>query len=338
MEEELKKELRQILKAVRILAPDSLVFAGQVTSPPVAENSAQQLPMDPRMLMTKHLERLLYQQCYCRRFTGEIDQRESPFSADTDFVKALSDANSSREYLNHGWRLIQQLPTGHFVAEKNGLTRLLFTGEFVSHTDQRDPVEEGTAISILRSRESTTMHKGFYFVFGEALGDDQDERDLLRFYWNVKSVGAPKLVSLLTNALNRFQLSFRFKILNNPIAYIRRDAAVLYLNKRFYHLAAELLSYVYQQIANELKPDTPLFSKRLAPGLGLAEEPTTDESFGQQRCRILAHALWSAYEKKIEDEESQLREISALLDENGIDSGSPHRNAGSNYNYEFPAE
>ena len=338
MEEELTKELRRILKAARILAPDSLVFAGQVTSPPVAEKFSQQTPMDPRLLMTQHLERLLYEQCYCRCFTGEIDQRESPSSADTDFVRELSDANSSREYLNRGWRLIQKLPTGHFVADKNGLTRFLFTGEFVSHADLRGPAEEGTPISIFRRRESTTMHKGFYFVFGEALGDDQDDRDLLRFYWNVKSAGAPKLVSLLTNALNRFQLSFRFKILNNPIAYIRRDAAVLYINKRFYHLAAELLSDVHRQIANELKPDTPLFSKRLAPGLGLAEEPTTDESFGQQRCRILAQALWSAYEKKIEDEESQLREISALLEENGIDSGCPYRNAGSNQDYPFKAQ
>jgi len=336
MEEEVTKQLSQILKAVKILAPDSLLFAGHIISPPVAGNSSQQPPADPRTLMTQHLEQLLYLQCYCRLFTGEIDHRQSPTNADSGFVKQLSDANGSREYLNRGWRLIQKLPTGHFVAEKNGLTRLLFTGEFVSHADLRGPAEQGTPISIFRPRESTTMHKGFYFVFGEALGDDHDDRDLLRLYWDVTAAGATKLVSLITNELNRFQISFRLKILNNPLAYIRRDAAVLYFNKRFYHLAAELVSDIHQQIANELKPDTPLFSKKLAPGLGLAEEPTTGESFGQQRCRILAHALWAAFEKKLDDEESQLREISTLLQENGIDSESPYRNAGSDQIYEFP--
>jgi len=330
MDEQLAKELRRILLGIKILTPDSLRFGDEITSSSPRE--------DPRAAMIQHLGRLLYLQCYCRRFTGEIDKREIQANPDSDFAKQLSAANGSREYLNRGWRIIRTLPTGHFVAEKNGLTRLLFTGEFISHADIRGPVEEGAPISIFRPRESTTMHPGFYYVFGEAVGDDQDEKDLLRFYWNIKAGGATELVSLMTRNLNRFQLPFRFKILNNPSAYIRRDAAILYLNRRFYHLAAELLSEIYQHLTDKLNPDTPLFSKKLAHGLGLAEEPTTGESFGQQRCRILAQALWSSYEKKIEDEESQLLEISDLLEENGIDSEFPYRNAGSNYNYEFRAE
>lgn len=330
MDEQLKKELHRILAALKILGPDSLVFGGEETAP-----SPQG---DARTAMIQHLGRLLYLQCYCRRFTGEIDKREIQSNPDDDFVKRLSAANSSREYLNRGWHIIKTLPTGHFVAEKNGLTRLLFAGEFISHADVRGTVEEGTPVSIFRPCESTTMHPGFYYVFGEAVGDDQDDRDLLRFYWNVKADGANELVSLLTRNLNRFQLPFRFKILNNPGAYIRTDAAILYLNRRFYHLAAELLSEIHHQLIDEINPDTPLFSKKLARGLGLGEEPATGESFGQQRCRILAQALWSSYEKKLEDEESRLCEISRLLEENGIDSAFPYRNARSNQDYSFEAQ
>ena len=330
MDEQLVKEVRRILAAIKIVVPDSLRFGGEATSPSQQE--------DARAAMIQHLGRLLYLQCYCRSFAGEIDKREIQSHPDDDFVKQLSAANSSREYLSRGWQIIRTLPSGHFVAEKNGLTRLLFAGEFISHADVRGPVEEAMPISIFRQRESTTMHPGFYYVFGEAVGDDQDERDLLRFYWNVRADGASKLVGLLTSSLNRFQLPFRFKILNNPKAFIRRDAGILYLNKRYYHLAAQLLTDIHNQLADQLNADTPLFSKKLAHGLGLAEEPITGESFGQQRCRILAQALWSSYEKNLEDEESQLREISDLLEENGIDSEFPYRNAGSNYNYEFPAE
>ena len=330
MEKQLTEELGRIFADTKILVPDSVHFGGEVTSPSSTE--------DARASMVQHLGQLLYIQCYCRRFSGKIDRREILSNSDAGFVKQLSDANTSREYLNRGWRVIRTLPTGHFVAEKNGLTRLLFAGEFISHSDVRGSVEDGTPISIFRPRESTTMHPGFYYVFGETLGDDQDERDLLRFYWNVRVDGAIKLVSLLTSRLNRFQLPFRFKILNNPKAFIRRDAAILYLNKRFYHLAAQLLSDIHNQLIDELNPDTPLFSKKLAHGLGLAEEPITGESFGQQRCRILAQALWSSYEKKLENDESKAREISRLLEENGIDSDFPYRNAGSNYDYEFTAE
>lgn len=335
MEEELTKELRRIFAAVKILAPDSMLVAGEVTSPAVDQDSSQQA-QDARSLMTQHLGRLLYLQCYCRRFNGDIDHREILASADDGFLRQLSDANNSRTHLNSGWRVMQKLPTGHFVAEKNGLTRLLFAGEFISHSDLRGPIEEGTPISVFRPRESTTMHPGFYFVFGETVADDQDDKDLLRFYWNINANGATQLVSLLTRSLNRFQLSFRLKILNNPAAYFRSDAAVLYLNKGFYHIAAELLSEVHHHLSNDLKPDVPLFSKKLAPGLGLAEEPRTGESFGQQRCRILAQAMWSSYEKKFEDEESQFRELSTLLQANGIDSEFPYRNAGSNQDYQFP--
>jgi hypothetical protein len=180
------------------------------------------------------------------------------------------------------------------------------------------------------------MHHGFYHVFGEALGDDQDDQELLRFYWNIKAEGGVKLVRLLTRSLNRFQLPFRLKILNNPATYIRADAAVLYLSSRFYHLAAELINNIHQQLTGQMDPDTPLFSKRLASGLGLAEEPKTGESFGQQRCRILARALWMAYEKKIEDDDSRLQEISTELQANGIDAEFPYRNIGSAEAYDFP--
>ncbi len=332
MQEELIKELDLILAGVKILAPDSLLFGGELMSPAIEQD-----PHDARMLMTTHLGSLLYLQCYCRRFTGEIDHREMLAITNPDFVKQLSDANNSREHLNPGWRVIKKLPTGHFVAEKNGLTRLLFAGEFISRADLKRPIEEGTPISIFSPRESTTMHPGFYYIFGETLGDDQDDTDLVRFYWNVRADGAPKLVSLLTNLLNRFQVPFRLKIVNNPNNYIRADAAVMYFNKRLYRLVSELVNNVLSEISTELNPETPLFSKKLAPGLGLGEEPMTGESFGQQRCRILAQAIWAAYEKNLVDEESQLREISTQLQANGIDPEFPYRNAGSDQDYKFPA-
>jgi len=328
MDEQLAKELRRILAGIKILAPESLLFAGEVTSPSRNE--------DARAAMIQHLGRLLYLQCYCRRFTGEIDKREIQANPDDDFVKHLSAANSGREYLNRGWRIIRTLSTGHFVAEKNGLTRLLFAGEFISHADVRGAVEEHTPVSIFRPRESTTMHPGFYYVFGEAVGDDQDEKDLLRFYWNINVDGAMDLVGLLTRRLNRFHLPFRFKILNNPGAYIRTDAAILYLNRRFYHLAAELLSEIHHHLVDRLNTHTPLFAKQLARGLGLGEEPTTGESFGQQRCRILAQALWIAFEKKLEDQEAVFEQLATQLEENGIDPNFPYRNVGSNSDYDFP--
>src|SRR5436305_14389954 len=62
-----------------------------------------------------------------------------------------------------------------------------------------------------------------------------------------------------------------------------------------YVLIVELLVDVYQAVKDNLKPETPLFTKRLAAGLGFAEDPGNGESFGMSRCRIVAEGLWSAY-------------------------------------------
>src|SRR6266446_5087093 len=73
---------------------------------------------------------------------------------------------------------------------------------------------EGANISILVARESRTMQPGFYFAFGEAVTDQQDDYSIVRFYWNIPDSLAPGLIRLITRRLNRFQVPFRFKCLS----------------------------------------------------------------------------------------------------------------------------
>ena len=320
MEEQLTNRLSRIVESVQILSPSSLSFAGLTST-------LDEPGSDHRRAIIQHLGQLLYLHCYCRNFTGVISTTimTSP-SADHDFVDQLSAANSSRDYLNRGWRLLKHMPTGHYVAEKNGMTRVLFAGEFVAHADIRGPVTAGTPISIFCPRESRTMHPGFYYVFGESIGDQQDDSGLLRLYWHLQAEGAVELVRLLTEHLNHFQIPFRLKVVNDPAGYDRTDAAVLYLNEKYFHTAKELIDDVHQRLLPRLDNDTPLFSKQLGFGLGLAEEPTTGESFGQQRCRLLAESLWSIYELGLKGAEEKVEQINKHFSANGFDLDFPHQN------------
>ncbi len=325
MEERLAEELQQIVRSIKRLSKTSLSFGGQVIS--CSDSDGE--PEGRSDLLVQQLGKLLYLHCYSRKFNGAITQAvtTSP-TADEQFLEQLSAANSSREHMDRGWRILRQLPTGHYIAEKNGLTRLLFAGEFISTNDIRGPVTDGTSISIFCPRESRTMHQGFYYIFGETLGDQLDDTGLLRFYWNIKAEGAIELVRLLTGQLNRFQLPFRLKVVNNPADYDRRDAAILYINERYYRVTSELLTKIHQQVTPWLNGDSPLFCKQLLPGLGMAEEPTTGESFGQQRCRILAKALC---EIGLEGEEMEV--IKKQFEINGLSLDYPYRNPGSNRSY-----
>jgi hypothetical protein len=332
MTEQLTADLLKIIRAVRILSDTSCTLAGRL----ISTGGPRQGSSEPAQnTLVEFLARQLYRQCYCRRFDGVLTEEPFLNEPDDEFVSTLSKANTSREYLERGWRAVRQLPTGHDVAEKNGLARVLSAGEFIADEDDGAAPLEGKSISLLWPRDSRTLHPGFYFVFGEAITDQQDDDKLLRFYWNVRADGAPRLVRLLTERLNRWQVPFRLKCLNSPSGYTRADAVVLYLNKRYYRLASELLAGIHEELKEHLRPETPLFSKQLADGLGLAEEPGNGESFGQQRCRVLAEGLWRAHERNLETDDERLAEVERQFASKGLRLDAAYLNPGSTDEYDF---
>src|ERR1700687_5023118 len=329
MQERLKQELPQILQALQILSPTSFSWAGTTVS---VGDLQQEQPPDPdeqKDLLIEHLVRQLYHHCYCRKFKADLIYQPVVPEPNEDFVNALSEANTTVERLDPGGHVLRRLPAEYYLVQKNDFIRAVGPAELISHDGPGVDLREGIAVNVLCRKESKTLHPGFYYIFGATLTDQQDEDDLLRFYWNIKAEAVQSLVRLLTNRLNRFQIPFRLKCLNIPASYNRADAAVLYLNSRFYRLATELLAEVHEQVEDYLDPDAPLFSKQLAAGLGLAEEPGDGESFGQQRCRTLAEGMWNAYELNLHAEHERLREVIKNFELKGLSLDHPHLNPGS---------
>ncbi len=332
----LTADLREIFRAVKILSPASFSLAGWVCA---SGDSAQQSPpgAQRRAPLVEQLSWQLYRHCYCRRFEGVLSKTPFLHEPDDDFVARLSEANASREHLQRGWRIVRRLPAGRFIAQKNGHVRILSAAELVARDGPDATLDEGASVSLIWPRESKVMHKGFYYVYGEAVTDQQDDVGLLRLYWNVRANGVLDLVRQLTRSFNRFQIPYRLKCLNSPAAYERADAAVLYFNARYFRLASELLADVHRELEEYLEPNTPLFSKTLADGLGLAEEPGNGESFGQQRCRILAEGICKAFERSPLTEEQFFEVVASQFESEGLSLDSPYLNPGSMDEYELPA-
>ena len=110
---------------------------------------------------------------------------------------------------------------------------------------------------------------------------------------------------------------------------------VLYINKQDIYKARKSLSNIYKCVKNVLNENTPLFAKRLAPGMSLAEDPGSDESFGQIRCRMFAEAIYSAHQKNIISLEAILNEVTLHFQYFGLSLEKPYLNPGSTDNYEF---
>jgi hypothetical protein len=339
MRDQLNLQLKKIVRAVEVRSNDSFIFAGRHFSL-AAQGGAQaqhaqgfaQQQANPLVAL---LEQTLYQHCYCRTFDGALRDEMPDLVHGVDLTPALSEANATRERWDTGWQVYQVLPSGQVLAHKDGRTRALWPGEFLTTDAPGMALRPGMNLSVFFMRETKTMQPGFYFAFGEAQAGELDNFSLARLYWNVRAEGAVTLMRTVTRGLNRFQVPFRFKCLTNSAFYTRDDAAVLYVDKRYFRVTARVLASIYGEVSRHLRPAAPLFTKPLADGLALAEEPYTGESFGMQRCRILAEGLLSAHARNIREEAARLEEIERHFAAYGLKLEAPYLNPRSIDQYEF---
>jgi hypothetical protein len=345
MKEQITERLSKIIESTRILSPNQFSFDGKTFTNPVAAPVNQPIPATgsqpnagaAQSALISLLQSCFYQYCYVQPFAGDNSSLETgQVTPNPQLVQQLSAANETREHWEAGWQIKETLPTGQIRAEKAGRTRLLWAGEFISHHGFGMPPQPDAYISVFFPKESTTIQPGFYFAFSETYLDQLDDYNIVRFYWNVEEKGAPDLMRGISRGLNRFQVPYRFKCLNNQLPFNRTDSAVLFLNKRFYRIAVELLVDIYEEMRGALGAETPLFSKPLAPGLGLAEDPGSGDSFGMNRCRILAEGVWNGYTKGLQTIETRLEEVVRQFEINGIALERPFLNAGSVDQYIVP--
>ncbi|HEX8697161.1 MAG TPA: T3SS effector HopA1 family protein [Longimicrobium sp.] len=323
-------ELRRIVAAVDALGPTGFRFGGRSFQAPPQPPGAPPRAAGAPPPVVELLQNTFYQYCYVRRFAGAaLDPPYAP-RPDDDLVPLLSRANPTRERWEQGWEIAQILASGQVIARLHGRTRFLWPGEFLSRDGPGMQPRPGMRVSVHAPRESATMQPGFYFAFGESPFDQGDELDLVRLYWHVDDAGAPALLRHLAGALNRYGVPFRFKTLSLRSAYVRADPAVLYVSHRYFRITAELaLEGVIPRVAAHLSPETPLFTRALAPGLALAEDPDTGESFGMARCRVLAEGVWQAHTAGLRTPEERMRAVAAHFAAAGVDLERPWLNPGS---------
>lgn len=286
-------ELRAFVEALR-LESTGLVLAGQ--------NVGQHGPGAPARLGTE-LPIVVYEHLYTRGFSPpppasvshsrpeQLDAQAAEVSG--DLTAALEAANATPPRSEMNWTIMENAPDGSVIATRHGRTRRFVAGQYVVATGVA-PAPPGTRLIVHIAAGSSTAQPGFYFAYGAGFRDVNDLSAVVRIYWNVTAAGAPSLLQTLTGALNRYEIPFELKAATNAESHRRRDSAVLYLAQRHYHAAILALQPKLPELAPILEPPTPLFTKRLADGIGLAENPPGPDSFGSARSRLIAEALLAA--------------------------------------------
>jgi hypothetical protein len=328
---ELEAELTAALGAFDILTPFSFSFAGE---PPIDARSVSaaagwtaaptQAGAEP--LLARAIQSRFYDRCYAHRLGEAAPTDWQPTSEDADFARRLAAANASREHWDPGWIIYQVGTGGQVFVRKGERDRIAMPGTFISDTVSGQALQIGAGVRLRAPREAADLQPGYYFAFGETLDEAAEQLSVIRFYFHCPAVSAAPLFAALSTALNRFQVPFHLKGPISPRLYDRTDAIVLYVAARFFNIAARIVASLKER--ELFAPSTPLFTKPLWSGIGVAVDPGNGESFGSHRCRLCAEGIVDAWREGKQDVRARLAAVAARFAAAGLDIKRPYLGAG----------
>lgn len=315
------------LRSLRVRSPTSYSWCGAVSTPLTVEVEHAMSPDVAREFLIYKLQQELYSNFYCRGIPTAAGLQHSLTGTlgSPAFVEKLSTANQTQSTLQPGWR-IKDGEAGQIVVERAGLALWVTPAQVIS--DSRPE-----RVSLRLPGELRKASPGFYMALGERAITEEEGRGLVRIYWHLTSAAAPSLLDLLTRSLNDACVPFQLKVVNDPERYSRCDAGVLYVPKPFFEEIVPALIAAYRLLASGLRTATPALTKRLAPGLGLAEDPGDGQSFGMHRTLLLARAAVRAYELDCLEEQGRAELLEKTFAEQGLDLDKPYLCHGSSDSY-----
>ena len=332
-----RNELARLVAGFRVVSPSAFSLYDRVYSVTPAEPH-DPTPVDDPARLQERLSEVLYRHLHCRMgqevWAASIpdDQRRT-----REFVNQLSQANPGVGPFEHGWLVREVHADGGLLAERQGVCFAIPAGGYSVDPPGRDglaSVKQGQAVLVHVPKEKRNILPGFYLALGNT-DVSVDVSQTTRVYWHVRASGAAPLIAALTRALNATGTPFWLKLVNVPDAYVRSDAAVLYVPRSHYGDAEPAIASACAEVAPHLRTSTSAFVKRLAAGLGVAEDPGGGSSFGQHRSRIVAAALLGhpVLEDSVAGAAAAVEAVSAHLTQAGLDPDAVHLSPGSTMDY-----
>jgi HopA1 effector protein family len=244
------------------------------------------------------------------------------------FYERLHTQNFGNGYFDPGWQVLRQEQDGLFAVQKNGLTLHVSRERHLQPSDQ--PVGIGDKVAV--HLPNNQIEQGCYIALSNVGPVEPDYNQIVNFYFNLRPKDVGLLMGSLTAALNALNIPFMFKVPYDPEDCDRPDAGVLCIYKMHCATVYPTLQTLYESLQPSFRPEVPLFTKRLAPGLALAEQPTDvitpHETFGLHRFQAIAQGLIVGWRQDLSPRET-LQSVLQSFTEHHIDPRHPYLNAGS---------
>lgn len=245
---------------------------------------------------------------------------------DMNFYDQLHLHNQGQGYFDPNWQVLNQVNEQIFMVKKGELTLHIECDGYLKAEDKKASIGDFVAIKM----PPNLVQNGFYMAVGDA---GLPKGMIVRIYFNLNPEGAVLMMGNLTQQLNAKLIPFTFKALYNPSDYQRYDSAVLYFQKSNYGIIHQILQSIYLECYQYFNTEVPLFTKFIAPGLAVAEEPdrkfAEKESFGLNQCQIITNSLLEAWQQGDESKENRMRLIIKHFSNQGIELERPYLNSNS---------
>lgn len=232
---------------------------------------------------------------------------------DREFYQRLQTSNHGTGYLSPGWLVLEQESPRSLTVNKEGLT-LQIDREIHLQLAERF-AQIGDSVKILLP--SNQIESDYYIAIANAgfphnLNLDR-QTQIVSVYFNLSPEGSVAVMDSLTRQLNAIAIPFTFQVLYNPSDYDCYDSGILTFLKSDYQGVRDVLRSIYLEHQSNFRPEVPLFTKILAPGLALAEEPERKffegDNFGRNRCEIVTNGLLVARQQGDESPQRRMIEI-----------------------------
>ena len=268
----------------------------------------------------------LYRDWYCGAHAGPVDAGE-----DRDLAELLRAAHAGTYRWEDGWQVVNVSSLGRVAVRRGRERRILHVIDCAASSQ---PIEVGDSIAVVSRRDSETINPGDWVTFGDSW--PRNREPVVRLYWNALPAGAVALVEATTERLPP-DFPFFLKCPRRPHEYGRVDAVVLYLPVPKFAAVAETVARIHAAVRSLLDDAVPPLARRLAPGLGLAEDPpAADESFGTHRSGLVARAVAGCVASGSGDRDRWMAAVLAELAAAGIPLERPWVNSADSPRYELP--
>jgi hypothetical protein len=324
----LTADLLEMVQAIQVISTDSFSVSGETFQIPSTDGNGA---------MTSHLASALYQRMYCRPQREPL-RRAADGRTARIFVDELSRANCGVGTWDPDWVVERLEDDGTLVVHKQRDDLAIWAQPSQFRPSNGD-LGIGTVGRLRIDKELREMLPGYYMALGDfdQASDDSDSPvAVVRFYWHLTEEAAVLWIRELTQRFNGAQIPFRAKVLSAPSAYVRADAGVLYVAHQDLTRAMALLPALHSAIWSQLRPATPMFTKRLAHGLAVAEDPGDGRSFGQHRCQLVSEGVVRAFENSCTAFPDAAAWVANRFADERLSIAQPWLNPGSRERYTWP--